>query len=103
MDRLDDDEVRGKQLLEERQIDVLALSYEDMVDRDELEITHLNGEVSSWLCDWLGVEGMRLSVRPARRVNPEPLCELVSNWPEVRGAVANSAWAQWLEDEGRWS
>jgi hypothetical protein len=103
MKRLDADEAKGKDMLSQRGIATLAITYEEMVIEERLEITHLNGNVSARLCDWLAVENQRLPVRPARRVNREPLRELLSNWPEVEAAVATSPWAACLEKEAKWS
>ena len=68
-------------------LDSKPLSYEQLVG-DQTEIDELPPEIAESLCAFLGVSSRPLEV-PLRRINLQPLPELVSNWAEVCIALRN--------------
>jgi hypothetical protein len=79
---------------------VLPLTYADVVGGElEKSAQRLPGKTTAEIASFLGVDiqGLTCSLR---RVNPFPLCEMISNWPEVEAAIQASEFAAMLEGAG---
>lgn len=77
---------------------LLCLTYEDLVGYEGNETNEVMAQTATSLCKYLGVEKMPL-VSYTRRVNPQPLCEIVENWAELAAALAQTELAKFLEEE----
>lgn len=77
---------------------LLMLTYEDLVGYEGNETEEIMPAAAARICQHLGVEEMPL-FSYTRRVNPQPLHELVSNWDEVVRAVRETELAEFLRDE----
>lgn len=78
---------------------VLNLTYEDLVGYEGHETNEVMAATATAICEHLGVEEMPL-VSYTRRVNPQPLCEIVENWTELAAALRGTALGVFLEGEG---
>lgn len=79
---------------------LLRLTYDQVIGGESTAAIRLPVPVTRLLCTWLNVRYARLGCE-LRRVNPQPLAELLSNWSEVEAAVRDSEFAACLED-GTW-
>jgi hypothetical protein len=75
---------------------VLALTYEAITGNEEA--TEIAPAEAQRICEFLGVEVLPMTTRMIR-IHPGPLSAILSNWPEVRGAVRRSEYAYLLEHE----
>lgn len=78
---------------------LLSLGYEDLVGYEGNETDEVMGATATAICEHLGVEVMPL-VSYTRRVNPQPLCEIVENWTELAAALGGTELGRFLEGEG---
>ncbi|RLG78470.1 MAG: hypothetical protein DRO14_00605 [Thermoprotei archaeon] len=77
---------------------LLELTYEDIAWSGHGEATGIPWDVSSRICDFLGVPQAMLHCH-LRRVNPQPLPEIIENWGAVRAEIERTPYAVWLEEE----
>jgi hypothetical protein len=76
----------------------LSLTYDLVVGAEGKEASGIPAGVASALCKWLDVEQRSLTCG-LRRVNPQPLAEIVENWSAVAEAVeADGQFVEWLEE-----
>jgi len=75
---------------------VLALTYEAITGNEEA--TEIAPAEAQRICEFLEVEVLPMTTRMVR-IHPGLLGDLVSNWPEVRGALRRGGYAHLLEDE----
>lgn len=80
---------------------VLRITYADVVGGELAAASRLPVPVTRLLCTWLSVRYARLDCE-LRRVNPQSLAEMLTNWHEVEVAVRDSEFAACLEDEKLW-
>ena len=78
---------------------LLCLTYEDLVGYEGNETDEVMGATATAICEHLEVEVMPL-ISYTRRVNPQPLCELVENWTELAAALGGTELGRILEGEG---
>lgn len=77
---------------------MLAFTYADLTRGEGNEIDGLPDNVAWALCGWLGVSHLPL-VTSTRRVNPQPLSEIVENWDDVLEAVKKDGeFKEYLEE-----
>jgi len=85
-------------------LDALQLSYEQIAE-GQTEIDALPPEIADRICDFLGVVARPLEIQ-LRRINMQPLPELISNWDEVCTALRNIGVVppdQPTEEGGTWA
>lgn len=87
-----------KQRLRALGLPLLFLTYEDLVGLEGQEVEALMPQTGEAICRHLGVEAMPL-VSYTRRVNPQPLSEIVENWAELAAALGGTALERFLEAE----
>lgn len=69
--------------------DVLEIYYEDLVENFDA--------VAAEAIDFVGAKRWNPNRIGYRKQNPEPLEQLISNFPEVNGALRNTPWERYLE------
>lgn len=80
---------------------VMAITYAEMVGGEGHEAVAIPPDLTTRLCDFLGVERRGLSAA-TRRVNPAPLSAILTNWSEVQAQIASSEFAYCLKGEELW-
>jgi hypothetical protein len=78
--------------------DWLSLSYDLIVGEEGKQADRIPKAVAWAVCSWLGVEQRELTCDLVR-VNPQPLHEIVENWPDVAEVVeTDGQFVEWLEE-----
>lgn len=77
---------------------LLFLTYEDLVGYEGKEADEVMPGTAETICRHLGVDSMPL-VSYTRRVNPQPLSEIVENWTELAAAIRGTDLGVFLEGE----
>jgi len=80
--------------------DVLELSYAEIVGGEGMVAEAIPKATTRRICEFLEVPGAVMGCR-LKPLNPQPLREILVNWPEVEKAIVASKLAWCLEDEGR--
>jgi hypothetical protein len=78
---------------------MLSLTYEDLVGYEGAETNEVMAETATAICNHLGVDEMPL-VSYTRRLNPQPLCQIVENWAELAAALSQTELSKFLEEDG---
>jgi hypothetical protein len=76
----------------------LEMTYAEMIGGEQAAPDELTEKAARRLCEFLGVRTISLSCE-LKRVNPAPLRETLTNWPDVESAVRASDLAHCLKDE----
>ncbi len=88
--------VRGmRKQLKRLGLPLLLLRYEDLVG-GQVEVNQPAALVQGRICEFLEVDHFSMWAG-LRRVNPQPLGEIVENWGEVEGVVRGSEFERFLE------
>lgn len=77
---------------------VLRLSYAQVVGSEQANVSHLDAQAKNAISEFLGISNQQM-FGALRRTNPYPLREMLTNWPDVKKAIKNSEFAEWLKDE----
>ena len=77
---------------------VLHLTYREVVGGEMVSAARVTLQATERICSFLGVETLPL-VSNLRAVSPFPLSAVVSNWEELEGAVVDSEFKGFLDDE----
>jgi hypothetical protein len=80
----------------------LEMTYAEMIGGEQEAPDGLTEKAARRLCEFLGVRAIPLSCE-LKRVNPAPLSETLTNWPDVERAVRTSELAYCLKDELTWT
>ncbi len=76
----------------------LEMTYAEMIGNEQAAPDGLTEKAARRLCEFLGVRTISLSCE-LKRVNPAPLRDTLTNWPDVERAVLASELAYCLKDE----
>lgn len=76
---------------------IMMLTYEKMMGGHR-EAFGLNGDIADQLCNFLEVKSLPM-YSSTRRINPQPLSEIVSNWGRVKAALESSRFARYADGE----
>lgn len=79
----------------------LELTYGEMIGGERASPEGLTEQAARRLCEFLGVRCMPLSC-DLKRVNPAPLRETLTNWPDIEKALRQSEFANFIKDEETW-
>ena len=77
---------------------VKYLTYEDLIGYEGNEVEEVQTKTANSICDFLEVNRFPL-FSETKRINPQPLGEIVENWRELRAALVNNGLGQWCEDD----
>lgn len=78
-------------------VPVLLLRYDEIVGGEGQEAFEIPRERGKDICKFLGVDYQPLYCW-LKRTNPEPTREIISNWPEVKGALIRAGHGRYLKE-----
>lgn len=78
---------------------LLCLTYEDLVGYEGNEPDEVMAQTAQTICHHLEVKSIPL-ISYTRRVNPQPLSEIVQNWQDLAAALSKTELTVFLEGEG---
>jgi len=79
---------------------VLALDYATLMGGEGMVASRLDVKAGRAVCDFLGVTYHAMPCE-LKRVNPQPLSEILTNWQDVLPAIQASEFAECLGDEAQ--
>ncbi len=89
---------RMRESTRDLKLHVLRLTYADVVGGEMVNADRIPLAITERLTSFLGVEQYPM-LSPLRAVSPRPLCDIVTNWDELKAVIQESEFAHHLEEE----